>query len=88
MNKILRILFNIPKNLLLAFILFYKACISPIFPSCCRFEPTCSQYGLECVRKFGFIKGIVLIIKRLKKCHPFGGRGYDPVPEEFKLINK
>ena len=66
----------------LMFIYFYRACISPIFPSCCRFRPTCSEYAIEAFRKHGFKNGFILTIKRLLKCHPFGSKGYDPVPDK------
>ena len=59
---------------------FYQLCISPYKPSCCRFTPTCSQYMVDAVLKHGIIKGGWLGIKRLCKCHPWGGSGYDPVP--------
>jgi uncharacterized protein len=58
----------------------YKAAISPWFPDACRFTPTCSQYGIEAFQKHGFIKGFFLTINRLRKCHPWGGSGIDPVP--------
>ncbi len=61
-------------------ILFYRACISPMLPNSCRFTPTCSAYALEALRKHGPIKGIWLTIRRLSRCHPWGGSGYDPVP--------
>lgn len=59
---------------------FYQTCISPLTPPSCRFTPTCSQYGLEAFRKYGVIKGGWLTFKRLMRCHPWGGSGYDPVP--------
>ena len=59
---------------------FYQICISPLKPSCCRFTPTCSQYALEALRKYGVFKGTWLAIKRILRCHPWGGSGYDPVP--------
>lgn len=59
---------------------FYQLVISPWFPSRCRFTPTCSQYGLEAFKKYGPIKGFWLTAKRILKCHPWGGHGYDPVP--------
>lgn len=61
-------------------ILFYRAAISPMFPPCCRFTPTCSQYALEALQKHGPVKGIYLSVKRIMRCHPWGGSGYDPVP--------
>ena len=59
---------------------FYKYAISPHLPAACRYTPTCSQYAIEALRKHGPIKGIYLTIKRLSRCHPWGGSGYDPVP--------
>ena len=61
-------------------ILFYRSCISPLTPPSCRFTPTCSQYALEALRRHGAIKDSWLAIKRLLRCHPWGGSGYDPVP--------
>lgn len=59
---------------------FYRYCISPMLPASCRFTPTCSQYALEALRKHGPIKGLWLAIRRIARCHPWGGSGYDPVP--------
>ena len=59
---------------------FYQYCISPFTPPSCRFTPTCSQYAVEALRKYGPIKGIWLTAKRLARCHPWGGSGYNPVP--------
>ena len=60
-------------------ILFYQYSISPLFPSSCRFTPTCSHYAKEAILKHG-VKGFWLAIKRISKCHPWGKSGYDPVP--------
>ena len=69
------------KKLLLALIRFYRKCISPYTPPACRFHPTCSQYGLEAIEKYGALKGGWLTVKRLCRCHPFyKGDWYDPVP--------
>ena len=59
---------------------FYRTCISPLKPACCRFTPTCSAYAIEALRKHGPIKGLYLTTKRILRCHPWGGSGYDPVP--------
>lgn len=67
---------------------FYQLCISPFTPPSCRFTPTCSQYGLEAFRKHGPIKGLYLTTRRILRCHPWGGSGYDPVPEEFHFFRK
>ena len=69
------------KTVLLALIRFYRKCISPCTPPSCRFSPTCSQYGLEAIEKYGALKGGWLTVKRLCRCHPFyKGDWYDPVP--------
>lgn len=67
---------------------FYQVCISPYKPATCRFIPTCSQYALIAFRRFGLVKGLILTVKRLLRCHPWGGSGYDPVPEEYKIFRK
>jgi hypothetical protein len=72
--------------LLLALIKMYQFLISPLLGNNCRFEPTCSQYSFESVKKYGFFKGIYLSIKRISKCHPWGKEGFDPVPDS--KINK
>ena len=59
---------------------FYQLCISPLKPPTCRFTPTCSQYALEAFRKYGPFKGLYLTVRRLLRCHLWGGSGYDPVP--------
>ncbi|MHC4598728.1 MAG: membrane protein insertion efficiency factor YidD [Planctomycetota bacterium] len=58
----------------------YQICLSPILPPCCRYSPTCSAYFIEAVQKYGALKRAWLGIKRLLRCHPFGGYGEDPVP--------
>jgi putative membrane protein insertion efficiency factor len=69
-----------PKNLCLCILKFYKTFISPWFPSACRFEPTCSVYMYEAIQKKGVMKGSLLGLKRLLRCHPFCSGGLDPVP--------
>jgi putative membrane protein insertion efficiency factor len=68
------------KFLLIRLIRVYRLLISPLFPSSCRFQPTCSQYALDAVEKFGAIRGSWMAIKRILRCHPFHPGGYDPVP--------
>lgn len=67
-------------RMLTAPILFYQRYISPLTPPACRFTPTCSQYALEAIQKHGPLKGLYLAVRRLLRCHPWGGSGYDPVP--------
>lgn len=59
---------------------FYRFAISPHLAGCCRFEPTCSTYGLQAFQKYGFVKAFKLTAKRLMRCRPGGPYGYDPVP--------
>ena len=69
------------KKLFLALIRFYRRAISPFRPACCRFTPTCSQYALEAIEKYGAWKGGRLAFRRILRCHPFyKGDLYDPVP--------
>ncbi len=61
---------------------FYQSAISPFFPAACRYTPTCSHYTIEALQKHGLFKGGWLAIKRIGSCHPWGGQGYDPVPDK------
>jgi putative membrane protein insertion efficiency factor len=65
---------------MIAAIRFYRKGISPLKPPVCRFTPTCSQYGLEAIERYGAARGSWLLVRRLARCHPFGKSGYDPVP--------
>jgi uncharacterized protein len=73
------------KFLALTLIRFYQTTISPTLPSSCRFYPTCSAYAREAVERWGVWKGGALTLRRLLRCRPFGGQGYDPVPEKEVL---
>ena len=79
-NKFLQSCKHILSLPLIGLVRFYQIVISPLKPACCRFTPTCSQYALEALRKYGPIKGSWLTIKRILRCNPWGGSGYDPVP--------
>ena len=68
------------KTILIGLIKVYRLFISPLFPPCCRFRPTCSKYALEAINRFGVLKGSWLSVKRISRCHPFHPGGYDPVP--------
>lgn len=68
------------KTVFLAMIRFYRAAISPFSPPSCRFTPTCSAYAQEAIERHGAGKGGWLALRRVLRCHPFGGKGYDPVP--------
>ncbi len=69
------------KRFLVFWIRAYQAGLSPLLPASCRFMPTCSEYAREAVEKHGPARGSWLAAKRIARCHPFGGRGLDPVPE-------
>ena len=70
------------KKLLIWLIKGYRTFISPLIPPTCRFQPTCSKYGLEAIQRFGPWHGSYLTIKRILRCHPFNPGGYDPVPSK------
>ncbi|HRP89213.1 MAG TPA: membrane protein insertion efficiency factor YidD [Edaphocola sp.] len=70
---------SVAAKILLAVFKGYQKLISPMLGSNCRFTPTCSQYGVEAVKKYGFFKGGWMTLKRIGRCHPWGGHGYDPV---------
>ncbi|MFB6343798.1 membrane protein insertion efficiency factor YidD [Saccharicrinis sp. FJH2] len=80
MNKVL----NIPKKLLTGILVllvkFYQYVISPLIPASCRYTPTCSEYSVQALKKYGPFKGLWLSVKRILRCNPWGGSGYDPVP--------
>ncbi len=67
-------------KLALALIRAYQISVSPWLPPCCRFVPTCSHYAAEALTRHGLGRGLVLALKRLARCHPLGGGGWDPVP--------
>ncbi len=66
--------------LFIGIIKLYRIFLSPILPPSCRYTPTCSEYGIQAITKYGPLKGGWLTLKRISRCHPFGGSGYDPVP--------
>ena len=69
------------RKFLLALVRFYQKAISPHFPGCCRFQPTCSAYAYQAIEKYGALKGGYLALRRLLRCHPFyKGDPFDPVP--------
>ncbi len=81
MNKLLRRLAILP-------IRIYQKIISPLLPGVCRYRPTCSEYMAEAIQTHGIVKGLYLGTRRLLRCHPWGGSGYDPVPPKEKPDKK
>ncbi|MCH2195959.1 membrane protein insertion efficiency factor YidD [Kordia sp.] len=82
---------SLKKILIYPFLLvirFYQAAISPYTPAACRYNPTCSHYAADALKKHGLFRGGWLAIKRISRCHPLGGSGYDPVPDEFPKRKK
>ena len=65
----------------------YQVTLSPLFGDCCRFEPSCSNYMIESLKVHGAVKGTLLGLWRLLRCHPFGSHGYDPVPPKGRWKN-
>lgn len=78
-SKLVKVMIVLAYPLVLL-IRFYQMFISPVLPPSCRFTPTCSTYTLEALKKYGLIKGGYLGFRRIIRCHPWGGSGYDPVP--------
>lgn len=76
----LKLLNQFIRNIFILPIRFYQYGISPFLPKACRYTPTCSQYMVEAIQKYGAWKGIGLGLKRIGRCHPYGGSGHDPVP--------
>ncbi len=80
MNQAIDMIKKILSWILVFLVRLYQRAISPHLPSSCRYVPTCSQYFIESVKKHGPFKGGILGMKRILRCHPWGGHGYDPVP--------
>lgn len=67
------------RNILIGLVRFYQRAISPYKKSCCRYTPTCSEYAIQAIEKYGALKGSYLAIRRILRCNPWGGSGYDPL---------
>ena len=80
---------NIFTKLLIKIIKCYKYLISPLLGHSCRYLPTCSEYSIDALKEFGFVKGLLMSIRRILSCHPIkflgGGEGFDPVKKEMKI---
>ena len=80
MKVIVNILKAIVGGFFVALIKLYQYLLSPLLGAQCRYTPTCSQYGIEAIKKYGSFKGGWLTLKRIARCNPWGGHGHDPVP--------
>lgn len=76
------------RGLCLALIRGYQLFISPVLPPACRFYPTCSAYAAEAIMRHGVLGGGLLALRRILRCHPWGGSGYDPVPDSLRIKRK
>ena len=75
---------NLLTYIFIKFIVLYKYLISPMIGPSCRYIPTCSDYSIEALKTYGFVKGLLLSLKRIMSCHPLGNCGFDPVKKEIK----
>ncbi|NKB19105.1 MAG: membrane protein insertion efficiency factor YidD [Alphaproteobacteria bacterium] len=73
------------RSLIRGVIRLYQWVISPLFPATCRYAPSCSHYAADAVSRFGVLRGGWMAMKRIGRCHPWGGAGYDPVPETTEI---
>jgi len=78
MHRLLQFLVRLPRLLLIGVVRVYQLVVSPHLGTTCRFQPTCSQYAIEAFRQYGVVRGLLLTVYRLGRCHPWGGHGYDP----------
>jgi putative membrane protein insertion efficiency factor len=69
---------RLPRQALILLVKGYQSILSPHFPGSCNFTPTCSAYAVEALNRYGAVKGTILAIHRISRCHPWGGHGYDP----------
>lgn len=79
---------KILSQILIFFVRIYQYTISPLLGANCRYMPTCSEYSVQALKIHGPLKGSWLVLKRILSCHPWGGHGYDPVPEKKKIKNE
>lgn len=80
MKRLLKAISKAIASVMIALIKVYQWTLSPLIGRACRYTPTCSNYGIEAIRKYGPLKGGWLTLKRILSCNPWGGSGYDPVP--------
>ena len=80
MRRLYQVFKNLLAKILIGMIRLYQVTLSPFIGRACRYTPTCSNYGIEAIRKHGPFRGLWLALRRILRCHPWGGSGYDPVP--------
>jgi putative membrane protein insertion efficiency factor len=78
MRRVLSTLARLPRLLFIGLVRAYQLILSPHLGGTCRYQPTCSNYAIQAFREYGVLKGLVLSVHRLFRCHPWGGHGYDP----------
>ncbi len=78
LQSIGRFLWNLPRRLLIGLVRGYQLVVSPHLPTSCRYIPSCSNYAIEAFQRYGAMRGLLLTLWRLVRCHPWGGHGYDP----------
>ncbi|WP_428388511.1 membrane protein insertion efficiency factor YidD [Mucisphaera sp.] len=78
MRWCLGVVSSVLEHLIVGLVMLYRVTLGPVMGGHCRFHPTCSQYMLDAVQKHGPVRGVLLGLRRLARCHPFGGSGYDP----------
>ena len=76
------------KHAAMLLIRFYRKCISPLLPRCCKYYPSCSAYALGVIERFGFFRGMWLALWRLLRCNPWSKGGFDPVPQKFDILGR
>lgn len=78
LRRAARGVWHLPRRGLVAFVRLYQIALSPLLPPSCRYTPTCSQYAILALRRYGALRGSILAVWRILRCNPFGGHGYDP----------
>lgn len=78
---------NLPRALCIGLVRAYQWVLSPLLPKSCRFLPTCSDYAVEALQRHGMVRGGWLTVRRLARCQPWGGSGYDPVPDRYEAVS-
>jgi putative membrane protein insertion efficiency factor len=79
---------ELPARAIAGLFRLYQLALSPLLPPSCRFSPSCSHYGIEALKRHGLLAGLWLTARRIGRCHPWGGSGFDPVPETFHLFRR